>query len=442
MQIPILMDIYGEISTTYYSREQLRLWGYVGEIVFGIYYNHVKKQETVKTKELRIVKINNTDRVAELLPAFSQNDIPIVVSSSDAYAPFLSVVIQSIMDNSSKENNYDLIVLTKDIIESNKKTLQEMIFTHRNFSLRFVNASKYISNRSLHIAMHITPMTYLRLAVFDILGHFDKAIYLDCDIVVNADIAELYSVNLEKCYVGAALDTVMAGWCNVPGNPQIKYNEKTVGLKRKFEYFNAGVLVINLKAFRKDYSTDALFNIASSKDWNWFDQDVLNKVCEGKVKIVENEWNVMAHKHDFEYQLAEFFAPYSIYKNYIKALAAPKIIHYAGRVLPCFVPDVDLAFIFWKYARKTPYYEMILAAMSSNQIGAKFNLLADPRSGARKLADKLLPPGTRRRKFAKMLLPKGSLRWRFCKQIYYIFRPKYRPKKEVEIEDTIEADED
>ena len=68
--------------------------------------------------------------------------------------------------------------------------------------------------------------------------------------------------------------------------------------------------------------------------------------------------------------------------------------------------------------------------------------LFDSRTGARKFADKLLPKGTRRREFAKLLLPKGSLRWRFCKQVYYIFRPKYRPKKEADIEDTVEEDED
>ena len=70
------------------------------------------------------------------------------------------------------------------------------------------------------------------------------------------------------------------------------------------------------------------------------------------------------------------------------------------------------------------------------------SMLFDPRTGARKFADKLLPKGTRRREFAKLLLPKGSLRWRFCKQVYYIFRPKYRPKKEADIEDTVEEDED
>lgn len=49
-------------------------------------------------------------------------------------------------------------------------------------------------------------------------------------------------------------------------------------------------------------------------------------------------------------------------------------------------------------------------------------LSEDSRSGARKLADKLLPKGSHRREFAKIILPKGSRRWNFCKKIYRIFR--------------------
>lgn len=43
----------------------------------------------------------------------------------------------------------------------------------------------------------------------------------------------------------------------------------------------------------------------------------------------------------------------------------------------------------------------------------------DNRSGVRKLADKLLPKGSRRRNLAKKILPKGSKRWEFCKMVYY-----------------------
>ena len=93
---------------------------------------------------------------------------------------------------------------------------------------------------------------------------------------------------------------------------------------------------------------------------------------------------------------------------------------------------------FWNAARKTEFYELLLARMAASQayiVHMNASQAIDTRSGARKLADKLLPKGSRRREFAKVLLPKGSRRWQFCKQVYYIIRPKYRPTKIKDIDE-------
>ncbi|QEY34759.1 DUF4422 domain-containing protein [Caproiciproducens galactitolivorans] len=425
MLFDILFALEKEFDSTYYSQEQLRVLGYMGEAFWGIYFHYLERQKTFRLKEMQLVLIQNPQRHVELEPAFSDINIPVVMASSNEYVPFLAVLLTSIRQNSSPQYNYDIIIISSHIRKHNQKLIRQIFEGNPNFSIRFVDADRYLSGRTFHTSMHVTAMTYLRLAMLDLLKKYDKAIYLDCDMVVNVDIAKLYYIDIENYMIAAARDSVMAGWCNVKNNLQGEYNKKVIGLKRDFEYFNAGVIILNLKEFRKKFTTEELMNIATSRKWKWFDQDVLNKVCEGHVKLLDNRWNVMSHLHDFDYQLAEFFAPQSIYQNYLDALEDPWIIHYAGRCIPCFVPQVDLAEYFWKYARMTPYYELILSAMCSNQYGA----LVDHRTGARKLADKLLPKGSRRREFAKKLLPKGSRRWNFCKQIYYIFCPKYRPPK-------------
>lgn len=432
MLYDVLFELEKQIDLTKYNQEQYRIIGYMGEVMFAVYYNYIGRTKNVRTTELQLVRVEYTDKYSEIYPAFSRNNIPVLMASSNEYVPFLSVLLQSIKVNSSADYNYDITVISKGIREHNKKILRNMLSTHKNFSLRFVHAEVYLSGRNFHTAMHITPMTYLRLAMLDILKNYDKAIYLDCDVVVNSDIAELYNTNLDGKYIGAAVDTVMAGWCNFEGNPQIEYNKNILGLKHEFQYFNAGIIVVNLAEFRKDYTTRQLMDMAASKAWKWFDQDVLNIVCEGKVQFLSNKWNVMSHLHDIDSQLPEFLAPLFIFKGYKDALENPKAIHYAGRFIPCFVPQVDLAEYFWQYARISPYYELILSAMVSNQIGiaTSSGAVTDTRTGARKLADKILPKGTRRRAFAKILLPKGSMRWRFCKQIYYIFKPEYRPAKQ------------
>lgn len=435
MLFNVLFELEDQINFKYYNQEQLRLPGYMGEAMFAIYVNHLKRTRTPKYKEVQLIRVDNPEKLEDIKPAFKQNNVPIVMSSSNEYVPFLATLLKSIQVNSSPDRNYDFIIFSNQIRKENKQILKEMFNNNPNISLRFINASRYLSSRNFHTAMHVTPMTYLRLAMLDVLNHYDKTIYLDCDVVVNADIADLYDTDLDGYMIGAAIDTVMAGWCNTKDNPHIKYNEKTIGLKKKFSYFNAGIIVVNIKEFSKKYTSSELLDLAASRKWKWFDQDVLNRVCDGNVRYIDNAWNVMSRQHDFDFQIAEFLAPDYIFAEYKKALENPKAIHYAGRFIPCFVPTVDLAVHFWKYARMTPYYELILSAMSSNQIGIYHNSLpVDRRTGIRKFADKLLPHSSLRRKIIKKIIPRDSFIWKLCKQIYYIFKPQYRPLKEKDIE--------
>ncbi len=417
----------------YYNQEQMRMPGYFGEITFGIYYHHLKRLGNLKSVELQVVKVNNVERTEKIHPAFSNGEgIPVVVASSNEYVPFLSTLLCSIRDNASPRRFYDLIVLSNKISKVNREILKGMFAACNNISLRFIEAGNYLAGKKLHTAMHVTTMTYLRLAMLDLLEEYDKAIYLDCDMVLNADIAELYDTDVENYYIAAAVDTVMSGWCNGSDKKQMDYNENKLKLKEKFHYFNAGTLLLNIKEFKKHYTTADLFEIACSEEWKWFDQDVLNMVCEGHVRFLDNAWNVMVHLHNVPAQLPEFFAPLYIYEGYQKALENPKCIHYAGRVIPCFAPMVDLAGMFWKHARSSPYYELILSKMAGgpgyttqamHQLLQMHGLEPIPQTGIRNVADVLMPYGSTRRRIAKAVFPKDSPQWNFCKKVFRFFKP-------------------
>lgn len=435
MLFDVLAELERRYDSKYYNQEQLRIPGYMGEAMFGIYYRHLLRTKSAKTIENQLVRVEHPQKKEEIFPAFEEKNIPIVMSSSSSYVPFLATLLMSIQSNASQCFNYDFIVISKGIRKNDKVLLRKMLGERENFSLRFVEADQYLEGRDFHTAMHVTVMTYLRLAMLDILTHYKKAIYLDCDVVVPGDISELYCTDLDGYMIGAVRDTVMAGWCNTKDNPQIEYNKKVLKLKHKFEYFNAGIIVVNLEEFRKKYTADKLLDMAASKDWKWFDQDVLNVVCEGKTKLLENAWNVMSHQHDVEVQLAEFFAPKDIYDEYKDALKEPKAIHYAGRFIPCFAPQVDLATYFWEYARMTPYYENILSAMAQNHVGAFFNQNFNTYYRAAKhpvysSTDLLIPKSGLRRKIVDCILPFGTKRRTFFKRLYLLINPyakRYSP---------------
>ena len=115
---------------------------------------------------------------------------------------------------------------------------------------------------------------------------------------------------------------------------------------------------------------------------------------------------------------------------YKKSKNSPSIIHFANNPKPWGNPSIPNGSEWWSIARSGLYYEELLIRLTNFQIQTFHPVIScDNRSGARRLADKLMPPGTSRREIAKWFLPKGSLRWRLCKQIYYIFKPQYRPPK-------------
>ena len=147
--------------------------------------------------------------------------------------------------------------------------------------------------------------------------------------------------------------------------------------------------------------------------------------------LLDTRWNHMVYVNG-AISDAIARAPATAQRNYFEAKKNPFIIHYASENKPWFNPELEFADDFWEIARQTIFYESILNRMVDKKmscIGITAPIVIDARTGIRKLADRLLPIGTRRRKFAKLLIPKGSLRWRFCKQIYYIFKPQYRPAK-------------
>ena len=418
----ILFSVENKVNFDNCNREQLRTLGYMSEAFSAIYINYLKKRN-MKVLEKQLVKIEYAQKKETLKPIFTKDYIPLSIASSNEYVPIASVLLTSILENSSYNNNYDIIILSQNISDKNKRLIKDIFREHKNFSIRFIEINTYLADKNLHVDMHVKPITYARLLTLDILSEYDKIIYLDSDTVVNFDIAELYKINLGNNYIAAVRDSVMAGWINYGSNEEkecYEYNRNVIGINSRFDYFNAGVIYINLHEIRKKYSAQQLIEIAESRNWRWFDQEVLNKISVGKVKWLDNKYNVMVHVHNGEKDLAEFYSPYKIYKEYLSALKNPKIIHYAGNVLPCYTPYVDNSEYFWRYAKKSPFYETILHVMAYetskhcafttldhfSRIMFPFKWLKKVHKIGyiRQIADKLLPHGTKRRKIVKKLI--------------------------------------
>lgn len=347
-----------------YSIDGYRVSGYLGERLFGIYYMHLKKSGKYRCCELQRTLFQNVEKKETIQPAFRENNIAVALASNNYFAPYLATTIESMIENASRNYNYDIIILSGDMLPVNRKHLMQMIEGRENFSIRFLNPSALVDGYDLNVRGHFSIETYYRLVLPELLPDYHKILYLDCDLVVEEDIAALYNEEITGYMLAAARDADTAGLYNGFEPKKKEYTDKVLRLKHPYEYFQAGVLLFNLDAFRKAFTTKEILKFAAKEKWQLLDQDVLNKLCEGRVKYIDMAWNVMV---DFGYvrinQIIRL-APQWLNKMYMEARKDPKVIHYAGPEKPWLFPEMDMGNEFWKYAKNTPYYEDMLFRMS------------------------------------------------------------------------------
>ncbi|MCH5207650.1 MAG: glycosyltransferase family 8 protein [Oscillospiraceae bacterium] len=356
-------------------------------------------------------------------PAFDLNNVAVCLACSNAYSVFACVTINSLIQNSSADNNYDIIVMNTDISENNMDKIQSISDGYDNVSIRFFNVSEFIGNKTFYTWGPFTKFTYYRLLVPDIFEQYRKIIYLDSDIIVNHDIAELFNTDVNGWLMAAARDTHVMGRLCSPEINDVSHFIEDVGVDDGISYYQCGVLVYNIDECRKAFPRGYLLQEGSTRQLKWLDQDLINILAKGKIYTLENKWNVMIKNNpiiDEDYLIE----PYK--SNYYTARENPYIVHYIGQSMPCYKPAADFYELYWKYARTTPYYELMISMMIDVKIGRFKQSLVEEYQ----LAGKVEKSSSPKKKFKEKVImpvvnlffPKGSKRRQSLKRAYFKMR--------------------
>lgn len=219
------------------------------------------------------------------------NNIPIFLASDNNYAPFVATTIASICKNT--DSFCAFYILDGGISQENQDRIASLKSKFDNFSLEFVkiDAEKYFKN--FIVESYITIATYYRFVIADLFPELHKVLYLDVDIIAKGNIADLYNIDLEGYILGAVIDQ---------GNKSyVLQLKKNLDMDVFSHYFNAGVLLLDLKKWREQNITQKLFEIEKKYRGKLFcnDQDVLNKLFERNYKELPTDFNSMVpHKNE------------------------------------------------------------------------------------------------------------------------------------------------
>jgi len=407
----VLAEFDNRKDISNYSVEGYRTPGHLGERLFGVFLTYLKKQNCYKVGFKPVVFFKHTEQQKTFCPAFGNNNVPIIFSSNEFYLQFTSAAILSIVKSASRDYNYDIIILCKNISSDSKARLGTIVNGLENFSLRFCDVGALFAEYKLYESRTITVETYYRLAIPKIFQNYDKVIYLDGDLIVLDDIAKLFQIDIGNNYLGAVKDIVFQGNLNGYDDNLLKYY-KQFNCCNILNFINAGVLIMNIKELRRDFTFEYLLNFAQQGKFHFQDQDLLNILCENRIHYLDYDWNFYGDPIDSYRGWVAKYAPREEYMSYLSSKANMKIIHYAGNEKPWFFPKMEYANIFWNFFKKSPYYECFLMQrindMVLNVVDKKItNKCRNSKEKKHKESRfhnkflRLLPKGTRRREFVK-----------------------------------------
>ena len=411
---PLLEEFVATTDMSLYSVEGVRTPGHLAERLLNIYLLHHERVNTGwKMAEVQCVHFTNPDYHDEL-PLLSGGEdkrplIPVVFASDNNYVPMLTTTIYSALRNASTEYHYDVVVLHKDIFGDNQAQMRSFLAQFDNATLRFCDVSQIIDQYELTTNNpHISVETYYRFLIQKLLPYYNKVLYLDSDLIVKGDIAELYNTELGDNLLAAAHDIDFLGNLNVKDGKRMKYAKTVLKMDNPYDYFQAGVLVLNTRAMRELHPMETWLEYASNDAYIYNDQDVLNVCCEGRVTWLDYDWNVMI---DCNGRIANVFsfAPAASFKAFNDSRNHERIVHYAGFEKPWKFPTCDRSALYWEYARKTPYYEKLLSMLggmgggSSNSALLLHERAINIDSPVRRFIDPIMPVGSARREMIKSI---------------------------------------
>lgn len=232
------------------------------------------------------------------------NAINVCLSCDDNYAKYAGVVIASILKNAFSDDDLKIYILDGGITEDNKQKIQSLK-SIKDCEITFIPIDENLFEDYKQVKTHkyISLAAYYRLKIPSILSKINKIIYLDCDVVVNTSLKDLYNTDIS--------DALVAG---------ISDNKRRM-VKENPNYINSGILVMNLDKMRIENTEEKFYNYTKENIENITkgDQEIINEVCKIQIKVIKDDtWNVQASN----------FTNRSNYTN------KPKIIHYLSKEKP------------------------------------------------------------------------------------------------------------
>lgn len=183
------------------------------------------------------------------------------------------------------------------------------------------------------------------LFTFNSPAHVSRVLYIDCDIIVDGSLSELFDADWSGVAIGTIPD-MCTEWQEY--YDRLQY-DKTLG------YFNAGSVLINLAYWREHGVGQECLDFLGAHYVCIFnnDQDVLNYVLR------ERKHNLsVTYNYQIQMRMPYFYETFGeSLKEDVNNTVNPLIIHYAAELKPWMTQYYSYPYndVWHKYKKKSPW---------------------------------------------------------------------------------------
>lgn len=253
----------------------------------------------------------------------------ILYASNDGYARHLGVSMYSLMEHNKKAETIDIYVLSVHMSAENQKRLGEIAGWFGR-KLHVVEMGDLKERFTIPIdtrGFDISAMTRL-FAAEALPEAVKKVLYMDCDTVVIGDIEPLWNTQLHGNLVAM-----------VPEPTVYKEMKAAIDLGKDDAYYNSGVLLMDLEAWREEGIQRKLLQYYADQGGALFacDQDTINGALRGRIEELSPKYNFFTNYRYFHYQtLVGMNRSYERVgkREFEAAKRRPVILHFMGDERP------------------------------------------------------------------------------------------------------------
>ncbi|MCX2524850.1 glycosyltransferase family 8 protein [Larsenimonas rhizosphaerae] len=251
--------------------------------------------------------------------------VHVVLATDNTYAPWAGVLISSILDT-RPDGAMEFHLVEQGVSTDNRERINALGAGRLDVSIHWYTPDPCAFS-SFPIKRYGIA-SYYRLSIASILpASVKRVIYLDCDVLATTDIGDLLDDH-DPAHMLAAVENI--------GGP-------TSQLCKPGRYFNSGVLVINLEAWRARRCEEKLLDLMREQGdtFEYPDQDALNVLFHGEWQRLPLRWNVQPGVWS-RYEKKRFSKTGYDADSFEAAVKRPGLVHFLAKKKPwvfgCFHP--------------------------------------------------------------------------------------------------------